>query len=463
MQPIGSDKARPTRVRYTVLSFMVAMAVLLYLDRYCITSVSHLMIAEMRLTNEQFGRAVGAFFFAYAFCQVPAGWLTVRYGGRLTLTVFVVGWSAATIATGFVRTHSDLVICRLLLGVMQAGAYPSAATINRAWVSPLRRATANSIVSTAGRAGALLTFAFTPILLNSISDRSEFFALTPWRMVLWTYGIVGLIWAIPYWRLFRDSPQQHPRCNSGERALIEGNAGSHTAPVATAAIRIVLANPQVWLLAAIGFLENTGWIFLTTWLPTFLMKRHGDWISNQLGVADVLAGILTAGVLLIGIAGGLTGGLLGDYLVRRLNYRWGRRLPGVCEGCLCALLYFAATITTTPWLLILQFGGIAFMIDLAAGSLWATYQEVAEGRTGVAMAFGNMCGNLGAAGFTWLIGFLADREEWNLVFIFAAISMALLALCWLCVDATPRRVRLEQIDDSIRLHGADDRPHADYK
>src|SRR5437867_362994 len=89
-----------TRVRYLVVALSFAMAILLYIDRFALTPITTTILQELNLNEEQFGRAVGAFFLIYALCQVPAGWLSDALGARWTLALYVVGWSLATVGLG---------------------------------------------------------------------------------------------------------------------------------------------------------------------------------------------------------------------------------------------------------------------------------------------------------------------------------------------------------------------------
>ena len=50
------------------------MAVMLYLDRVCISAAGDTISTELKLSKEAMGVVYGAFFLAYAFGQVPAGW-----------------------------------------------------------------------------------------------------------------------------------------------------------------------------------------------------------------------------------------------------------------------------------------------------------------------------------------------------------------------------------------------------
>ena len=63
---------------------------------------------------------------ASALLQVPAGWLSDSFGARWTLTPYIVGWSLATVGLGLAGGLVAISAMRILLGIMQAGAYPAA-------------------------------------------------------------------------------------------------------------------------------------------------------------------------------------------------------------------------------------------------------------------------------------------------------------------------------------------------
>ena len=160
-KPVQSASAvAPTRVRFLTLALCIAMAMLLYLDRYAISPVTGTLLAELKVSKEQLGRTIFfAFFFAYALCQIPAGWLSDVFGARRMLALYVAGWSLATIAMGLVNGLAAIFFVRFVLGVSQAGAYPTAASLLKRWIPYGARGLANSSVSMGGRAGGLLAFA----------------------------------------------------------------------------------------------------------------------------------------------------------------------------------------------------------------------------------------------------------------------------------------------------------------
>ncbi len=110
------------------------MSLLLYPDRFAITPATDAMLRELEISKAQMGEAVGAFFLAYALMQIPSGGLTDALGSRGILALYVVGWSIATIGLGLAHGVAAIWVMRLVLGIMQAGAYPAAAGLLKRWV-----------------------------------------------------------------------------------------------------------------------------------------------------------------------------------------------------------------------------------------------------------------------------------------------------------------------------------------
>src|SRR5687768_7539669 len=91
---MASASLLPTRLRYVVLTLTFVVAVLLYLHRICLSFVERYIKEDLRVSDEQMGLVLSSFFFAYALGQLPAGWLSDRYGARLMLAVYLALWSA---------------------------------------------------------------------------------------------------------------------------------------------------------------------------------------------------------------------------------------------------------------------------------------------------------------------------------------------------------------------------------
>ncbi len=167
-----------SRVRYFVVFVSMLMAVLLYLDRFCVSFAADYIREDLGMTQADIGWMFSIFFWFYALAQVPSGWLSDRYGSRIMLTIYIVSWSLFTLLTGVVNGLLALLLMRVACGLGQAGAYPTSASIVSKWVPLTGRAAASSVVALGGRCGgaiaplltALLMVQFVPIAEDGSSE-----------------------------------------------------------------------------------------------------------------------------------------------------------------------------------------------------------------------------------------------------------------------------------------------------
>lgn len=178
-----SDTAalRPTHVRYLIVFVAMAAAVLLYLERVCLSVADVYVREDLKIGKSDMNAAFAAFFLAYALGQVPSGWLSQRYGPRLMMFLYMVGWSVFGVFIALAQDFVTLFVARFLLGLSQAGAYPTAALVVKRWVPDRHRGLASSIVAFGGRFGGagatwltgLLIVAFVPTGRSNLVSESE--------------------------------------------------------------------------------------------------------------------------------------------------------------------------------------------------------------------------------------------------------------------------------------------------
>src|SRR5215471_8548058 len=130
---------RPTNVRSLVIVFAVALAVVTYIDRVCISFAAPLIIKDLSLTTEQMGWAFTAFGWAYALFEIPGGYLGDRMGPRSVLTRIVLWWSFFTAATGWAWNFVSLAVTRFLFGIGEAGCFPNLTKTFTVWLPPNER------------------------------------------------------------------------------------------------------------------------------------------------------------------------------------------------------------------------------------------------------------------------------------------------------------------------------------
>lgn len=426
MTTIDSESSPPSGVRYHVIGATTLAAVMLYLDRICIAEIAKLkdFRLSLDLSDAQVGMVMSAFFFAYALAQVPAGWLSDRFGARRMLPIYIAVWSLSTMLTGLANGFIMLMIVRLLFGFAQAGCYPTAGSLIKRWIELPRRGTASSIVSFGGRLGGAIAPLLTAWLLKDYLS---------WQSVLALYGVAGLFVAVHFWRVCHDSPSQHPGCNAAERELIAGSEEVDN-DVSTAAfppILTLMRSGTMWLMCALQFGINIGWVFLVTWLPTYL--------QDVKQVDATIGGLMSTIVLFAGIGGMLLGGPLTDICAQKLGKRWGRSLPlvGCYSVALCA--YLSCLHLESAWSFVIAASVVAFMTDMSVPAIWAYMQDVGGKNTAAVFGWGNMWGNFGAAATPLLVPIVLKKwdhnGDWHEAFYLFSAGYLIAGLCALGINA----------------------------
>src|SRR5262249_43785034 len=169
----------PTRVRYLVVSLATLAAVLLYLDRICLSFTERYITEDLGLSSDQASLLLSAFFWAYAIGQVPSGWLGDLLGVRRVLALYILTWSAFTGLLGLAHSFLALLAFRFGCGLAQAGAYPTSASLLSKWVPFSGRAGASGGVATGGRGGGFLAPVLTAYLMGAFVPVNEGSSLRP--------------------------------------------------------------------------------------------------------------------------------------------------------------------------------------------------------------------------------------------------------------------------------------------
>jgi MFS family permease len=419
-QPTNADPAdsRPTRARHWILGFTAALAIITYVDRVCISQAAPDIQRELGLTKTQMGWAFAAFAWAYALFEIPGGWLGDTMGPRKVLTRVVVWWSFFTAATGWVWNLSSLLVTRFLFGAGEAGCFPNLAKMFTLWLPPDERSRAVGVMWLSARWGG----AFTPLLVVWV------FSWMSWRRAFELFGALGVVWAICFWRWFRDNPREHKSLNDAEKALMpdamEKGAGHLKVPWAK-----LLRSRTVWLLWVQYFCFSYGWYFYITWLPTYLQEARG----LEMQKSALLAGL----PLFMGGIGSLMAGWIVAWLIRRGgDVTRSRRTLAYVGYFGAAGLLLLSPYVGNPTLAMLAMGLASFSLDLALPGCWSTCMDIGGKYAGTLSGSMNMAGNIAGGVAPVVVGYILDAsgKNWMLTFWISAAIYVIGGLCWRWID-----------------------------
>jgi ACS family glucarate transporter-like MFS transporter len=388
----------PTRVRYTVLHFTLALAVITYLDRVAISAAAPAVRAELGLNAAQMGWVFSAFTFAYAAFEIPSGWLGDVYGPRKTLTRIVLWWSAFTMATGLAWNYASMVAARFLFGVGEAGAFPNISRSFARWFPTHERGHAHGIVFMGSRLGGAIAPPLVVLLIAAIGWRQTFFA----------FGLIGVVWCVFWRRWFADDPSMHPSVSAEEREHIQ--RGLEPAPPPFEWRQLLSRN--MLLICAMYFCMPYTLYFNLTWLPTYLQEVRGFTAKE--------AGYLSGIVLFMGAIANLIGGKLTDVLVRKYGLRIGRSI-GVVTLPVSGLLLIAAAQSESRMAAAILLAATLLVADMCVSACWAICHDVGGRNSGTVTGAMNTFGNIGGAISPLVVGYaLQWWNSWTLPFYITA-------------------------------------------
>ena len=415
----GADRSG-LKIRRLILLILCLMYFISYVDRVNISVAGPTIRKELGLTPTELGLIFSAFAYPYAAMQIVGGWMADRFGPRLVLTVLSLTWATATILTGLSWSVASLIAFRVLVGVGEGGAFPTATRAFSCWLPVRERGFAQGITHSFSRLGGAVT---PPIVLAIVARYG-------WREAFYVLGAASLAWTAVWVASYRDTPEEHPWVTGWELAEIHADHESTRASHGPTPWRQIVS--RMWLVTVVDFCYGWSlWVFLT-WLPSYLSDARGFKL-------DQIA-LMTTLPLLGGVVGDTLGGVISDQIFRRTgNLRLARRTL-LLVGLVGAFAFIMPAITTgNPLGAVFLLAAAFFFLELTNAVLWTLPLDIAGQYAGT--AGGMMNTGFGVAGMISpvVFGVLIQRTgHYELPFFISAGLLLVGALCSLGIDPTAK-------------------------
>ena len=404
--------------RFLLIAGAFLISVLMWVDRACISAAKEDIAADLQFTDRQMGWVMSAFSLGYALFQVPSGKLADRFGPRIVMTVVCCVWSCFTALTGVVRSLFPMIGLRFLFGVGEAGGYPTLARAFTSWLPMNERGITNSISFSGGRLGAALAMPGVVWLIGVLGG---------WQQTFWFFGGIGILFAVAWYLLFRDTPEGHFAVSESERAHIIENRQPKAADAEKSSYEVpvtvghMLQSPNLLMLMVQYVAHNFTFFFTVTWFFPYLKETYE--LTNE------QAGWLAAWPLLCGVAGNWLAGFTVDRLYSKGRWKLSRRLPAAIGFVLGAIGMSLCVNMTSAETAVACMCVAIFGSDMILSPSWSTCMDIGGKSAGAVSGAMNMIGNLGAfttaLAFPYLREFLGSHEPFfylaaglNLVSVF---------------------------------------------
>jgi ACS family hexuronate transporter-like MFS transporter len=389
-------------LRWWIAILLMGVTVINYLDRTCLSIAAPTLKKQLSINEVDFANVVIAFQLTYLVMQPIAGriidWLNLRRGLALSISL----WSFAQMLTGFASSWLGFAGFRALLGVGEAGNFPSGAKAVAVWFRPSERTIATGVFNVGAGIGQAIA---APLVVFLILQYN-------WQTAFVVTGAVGFVW-VALWLLFYRSPDEHPWLSRKELAYIQEGQSELVVgdvPNEKGVWKVVLAQKNFWALAFARFLSEPAWQFFTYWIPLYLAtERHMK--LKEIGYFAWVP-------FIAGDLGCIFGGLLSPFFSRLgSSVLTARKLSATVCAIIMVGAIFIGTAPTAVWAIFFFCVG-AFAHQAMSSTLLTLPADLFPRRT-VATANGlsGMIGGLGGLLFTKVVGVVAMTIGYGPLFV----------------------------------------------
>ncbi len=358
--------------RWTIAWLLGAAIAVSYLDRQTLPVAIAAIQREIPVSNTQFSQLQAAFLIAYAVMYAAGGKLIDTIGTRTGFAVIMIAWSLACAAHGLATAFIGLAICRFLLGMGEGGGFPAATKAISEWFPPGERSTAMGMINSGTAVGAVIAPPAIALVIGAYG----------WRWVFFLTGLVGLVWAAVWLRLYATPLQE--------------KSDSPTVPWLQ-----LFRFREVWGLVTAKFLSDAAWYFYLFWLPKYLYDVRG-FDTKQVGAFGWIP-YAAAGL------GSLLGGWFSSHLLQRgLPVDRARKLA------------MGASVAFMPWIILMpqspvEMALFLFSLAFCGQQSWSTlvmtlptdlFPRETVGAVAGLVGFG---GAMGGVVFGLVVGWLLDH------------------------------------------------------
>lgn len=432
---------KKTNVRWIIVAILFLITVINYADRATISLAGPEIAKEFKMDAVAMGYIFSAFGWAYVISQLPGGYLLDRFGSKKVYAASIFFWSFFTLLQGFVGFLAagtavvTLFALRFMVGASEAPSFPANSRIVAAWFPAAERGTAASIFS-AGQAAA--TVIFGPLMGWLVFTFG-------WHYVFLVMGALGMLFTL-VWNKFIYNPKDHPMANDAEvQYIIEGGglvdmdqsgSGATQNGPNMKYVKQLLQNRMMLGIYIAQYCINATIYFFITWFPVYLVQARG--------MSILKAGFAASVPAIFGFAGGILGGILSDFLLKKgYSLTVARKTP-IVVGMLLGTTMLVCNYVDSEWLVI-AIMSVAFF-GKGFGQLgWTVNSDTApKAIVGVSGAVLNIFGNLTSIITPIAIGYIIKTTgSFNGALFFIAAHCLVAIICYLFVVGEIKRVELK--------------------
>ncbi|MBF5094905.1 MFS transporter, partial [Azospirillum sp. INR13] len=268
-----------------------------------------------------------------------------------------------------------------------------------------------------------------------------------WQYVFYVMGALGIVLGF-VWMKVLYSPKEHPLINKAELDHIEQGGGLVDMDNAKKAktgggpklgyLKQLLSNRMLLGIYIGQYAITTLTYFFLTWFPVYLVQGRGMTILK--------AGLIASVPAIAGFIGGVLGGVISDWLIKKgYSLSVARKTP-IVLGMLMSMSMIACNYVDAEWLVV-AIMALAFFGKGVGALGWAVVADTSPKEIGgLSGGLFNTFGNTAGITTPIVIGYLvAGSGSFDGALIFVAANAAVAILSYLFIVGEIKRVELKTL------------------
>jgi ACS family hexuronate transporter-like MFS transporter len=400
------------KYRWVIVGLLFLATSINYLDRQVIGLLKDNLALELKWSEQDYSTIVMAFTAAYAIGLFLFGRIVDSIGTKWGYKISIITWSLAAVGHGFVKSTFGFGFMRTILGLGEAGNFPTAIKAVAEWFPKRERALATGIFNS----GTNIAAVFGPFLVMWIYSHYG------WREAfIWT-GVIGFLWLI-LWQLYYNLPQNEKRLSKAELGYILSDPVAPTDNKEKSKLAELFAKKGTWIFSMGKFFTDPIWYFYLFWIPTYFNTTyHIDLKSSWIYVSTIY---------FVASFGSIAGGYFSGWLIRRDWPVMAARKRAMLIYAFFALPIVLVRFTSDAWVAVTFISMAAAAHQAWSANIFTTASDYFPNKdVSTVVGIGGMAGSASAILFPYVIGIVLDHFKvlgninagYNIIFLFCGCA-----------------------------------------
>ncbi|MES2988365.1 MAG: MFS transporter [Pseudomonadota bacterium] len=406
MNEAGNASAvkRSGRFRWMIVGLLFVATTVNYIDRTMLGLLAPSLGKELNWNENDYGNIVMAFQFAYAMGFLVMGWLIDRFGPKIGYSIAITIWTIGHVAHGFAGSVASFMAARAMLGVGEAGHFPSVVRASSEWFPQKERSYAIGWVNSATTIGVILTAPMLWLLMTWLG--------LGWRETFIYTGILGVILLV-VWIKYYSNPRESGKVTEAELEWIEHDPPEQIERIGWGRI---VTKREAWAFAIGKFLTDPVWFLMLFWLPKYFSTTYN--LDLKVFVLPMIL------LYLLSDVGSIVGGWTSSKLIQNgHSVNFARKITMLGAGC-CVLPLLFVSGMQNMWLAILLIGIALAGHQAFSSTILSIPPDMFPKRAvGSVIGLGGFAGGIGGMIMSKSTGLVLDATHGNYTLIFAACTV----------------------------------------